>query len=250
LDRGFLLDEGFPDDAVAVVGNTVVDATLAARREASGSTIFDTYPQLRSGRFIRICLHRRENTNDRARFTCYFDAIEMLLRKGYSILWIHLKGTEWALREWGLDDRLVALRAEFPDTLLSTPVWPLYGDVIAALLNCALLATDSGSMQEEANVLEIPCVTLRFGSDRAESLIAGCNVLAPPLTPEFVTGVLEAAFAHREELKAEPLYGEDCARRLIDEVVARVRVGSGLFRSEEEVLRLPGSGSDWPTQDR
>lgn len=247
LDRKFLLGEGFPSDSISVVGNTVVDATLAARDRAAFSRIFETFPQLQTGEFIRVCIHRRENTNDRARFTCYFDAIEKLLRKGHSILWVSLKGTEWAVSNWGLSSRLESLVEEFPDNLIVTSVWPEYGDVIAALLKCALLATDSGSMQEEANTLGIPCVTLRFGTDRGESLLAGGNVLAPPLGAAFVAEVIESAVLHRADLRARPVYGTDCAARLVDEVLARVKVGSGLFRSEEDVLRLPGSESDWPT---
>ena len=66
LDRDFLLDEGFPADTIEVVGNTVVDATVAARADAARATVFETYPQLESGAFIRICIHRRENTDRRA----------------------------------------------------------------------------------------------------------------------------------------------------------------------------------------
>ena len=246
LNRRFLHNEGFPHDSIAVVGNTVVDATLAARERAVDSRILETYPQLRTGEFIRVCIHRRENTSDRARFTCYFDAFESLLRKGYSVLWVSLKGTEWALENWDLASRLESLAAEFPQTLIVTSVWPEYADVIAAFLSCALLTTDSGSIQEEANTLGIPCVTLRFGTDRGESLLAGGNVLAPPVSAEFVAEVIESAFADRANLRAEPVYGTDCASRLVDEVLARTKVGSGLFRSEEEVLRLPGTDSDWP----
>jgi UDP-N-acetylglucosamine 2-epimerase (non-hydrolysing) len=247
LDRTFLLDEGFPADSIVVVGNTVVDAVRSARERARSSRILETFPQLRSNEFIRVCIHRRETTADRARFTCYFDAVEMLLRKGRSVLWVSLKGTEWALNAWGLETRLKSLAEEFPDTLIVTSVWPEYADVIAAFLSCALIVTDSGSMQEEANILGVPCVTLRFGSDRAESVLAGGNVLAPPLSPSFVATVIDAALDHRAELRAEPLYGDDCAARLVDEVVARVRVPGGLFRSEEDVLRLAGTDWSWPS---
>ena len=53
-------------------------------------------------------------------------------------------------------------------------------DVVAAMSMCAVIVTDSGSIVEEANVLEVPCVTLRFGSDRSETFLAGSNFLAPP----------------------------------------------------------------------
>jgi UDP-N-acetylglucosamine 2-epimerase (non-hydrolysing) len=247
LDRRFLLSEGYPADAIAVVGNTVVDALDFIAPQVEASPVVRDYPPLASGQFIRMCIHRRENTQDRERFTCYFDAIENLLRSGHSVLWVLLRGTQRALDSWDLQGRLKALEQEFPDTFITRGLWPEYHDGIAALRACALLATDSGSMQEEANALEIPCVTLRFGTDRGESLLAGGNVLAPPLSPGFVTQVIESAFANRADLRAEPLYGTNCSARLVDEVLLRTKLGSGVFRSEEEVLRLPGSDSDWPT---
>ena len=52
---------------------------------------------------------------------------------------------------------------------------------VAAMSMCAVIVTDSGSIVEEANVLQVPCVTLRFGSDRSETFLAGSNFLAPPI---------------------------------------------------------------------
>jgi len=238
LDREFLLHEGFPEDTIEVVGNTVVDATEAARRDGAQATIFQTYPQIRGGRFIRICIHRRENTEDRHRFTVLFDAMETLVRTGRSVLFIRLFGTEAAIDEHGLRHRLDALEAEFPDTFISSEVWPHYRDVIAAMLECALVATDSGSMQEEMNILGVPCVTLRFGTDRGESLLAGGNVLAPPVDAGFVTAVIEGALAHPELGEVGNIYGEKASAKLVDGVLARAVPGWGLFRSEEARLGL------------
>ncbi len=241
LDRDFLIDEGFPADTIEVTGNTVVDATRAARSDADAVTVFDDYPQLRGGRFVRICIHRRENTEDEQRFRVLFDALERLVRAGRQVLFIRLFGTDAALARFGLSGRLAALEAEFPDTFISSPVWKNYRDVVAAMLECAVVATDSGSMQEEMNILGIPCVTLRFGSDRGETLLAGGNVLAPPVDAGFVAQVIEQAMEHPELGRAEQLYGEDVSRRIVDGVLARAVPGSGLFRAEEARLGLPGS---------
>lgn len=54
------------------------------------------------------------------------------------------------------------------------------------LVNAGLVMTDSGSMQEEANVVGVPCVTLRFGSDRTETILAGANIIAPPVNSRLI----------------------------------------------------------------
>jgi UDP-N-acetylglucosamine 2-epimerase (non-hydrolysing) len=93
-------------------------------------------------------------------------------------------------------------------------------------------------MQEEMNVLGIPCVTLRYGTDRAETLLAGANVLAPPIDSEFVAEIVEGAVAHPELGGVASLYGDQVSKRLVDEVLARLQPGTGLFRDEGERLGL------------
>jgi UDP-N-acetylglucosamine 2-epimerase (non-hydrolysing) len=236
LVRDFLLDEGFPADTIEVVGNSVADATVAARADAARATVFDDYPQLRSGEFIRICIHRRENTTDVKRFRVLFDALEQLVRSGRSVLLISLFGTETAIDTFGLRPRVEALQAEYPDTFIYSLVWPHYRDVIAAMLECALVATDSGSMQEEMNILGIPCVTLRFGTDRGESLLAGGNVLAPPIDSGFVATVIEHALEDARLRDVGNIYGTDASKQIVDGVLARLVPGHGLFRAEEARL--------------
>jgi UDP-N-acetylglucosamine 2-epimerase (non-hydrolysing) len=121
-------------------------------------------------------------------------------------------------------------------------VWKNYRDVVAAMRECAAVATDSGSMQEEMNILGIPCVTLRFGSDRGETLLAGGNVLAPPVDAGFVAHVIEQAMRHPELGTAEQLYGDQVSRRIVDGVLARAVPGRGLFRPEEARLGLGEAG--------
>jgi UDP-N-acetylglucosamine 2-epimerase (non-hydrolysing) len=53
------------------------------------------------------------------------------------------------------------------------------------------VVTDSGSMQEEANIVGTPCVTVRFGSDRTETILEGCNIIAPPVNSELIADIVK-----------------------------------------------------------
>ena len=238
LDREFLLSEGFSAGKIAVVGNSVVDATLASLQEAEKSTIFKKYPQLLSGRFIRICIHRRENTSDEFRFKTLIELIVKLVKSGESVLFISLFGTEEALDKWGQREVIERLASEYPETFIYSDVWPYYRDVIAAMNKCALVATDSGSMQEEMNVLHVPCATLRFGSDRGESFLAGSNIPVPPVDVDFMLEIIRGAINNKQMRKAPMIYGENVSARLVDEVLSRVNPETGLFISEEDRLGL------------
>jgi UDP-N-acetylglucosamine 2-epimerase (non-hydrolysing) len=238
LDREFMLAEGFTPDTIEVVGNTVADATFQAIEDSEKSTIFDKYPQLENGKFVRFCIHRRENTQDEKRFTVLIDAMEKLVRSGESVLLISLFGTEEAIDKFGLRERITALAAEYPETFIYSDVWPYYRDVIAAMRKCAAIATDSGSMQEEMNILGVPCVTLRFGSDRGESVLAGGNIQAPPIDSDFVVEIIKGAMNNERMASVGNIYGTDVSKRLIDGVLSRADESTGLFQTEESRLKL------------
>jgi UDP-N-acetylglucosamine 2-epimerase (non-hydrolysing) len=234
----FLIDEGFPPDRVVVTGNTVADATVSAIADSQNSTIFEKYPQLKGGNFIRYCIHRRENTQDKKRFTILIESMEKLIKEGKNILFISLFGTESAIDNFGLRDKINALVKDYPDNFIYSDVWPYYRDVIAAMRECAAVATDSGSMQEEMNILGIPCVTLRFGSDRGESIIAGGNVLAPPIDSDFIVEIVKGAINNQEMKSIGNIYGENVSEKIVESVLNILNKGKRMFQTEEERLGL------------
>ncbi len=236
LDRMFLESEGFPEDRIFVVGNSVVDATQEALANAEQSDIFARYPLLEKGDFIRFCIHRRENCISETRFRAIYDAMKSLIVDGKTVLLISLFQTESAIDRFGLREEVEQLKADHPNFIYSS-VWPLYTDVIAAMSKAAVCATDSGSMQEEMNVLGVPCVTLRFGSDRSESAIAGGNLIAPPVDGTLIRRMIDFAW-NNEEMRTTPkLYGENVSARCID-AVEEVLAKGEVFRNEEERLCL------------
>jgi UDP-N-acetylglucosamine 2-epimerase (non-hydrolysing) len=236
LDREFMLSEGFPADRIFVVGNSVVDATAEAVERIDQSTIFDRYPPLAEGNFVRFCIHRRENCVSERRFRSIYGALKTLVEAGRTVLLINMNQTKLALERFGLQADVEDL-ARTHRNFVFTEVWPEYGDVVAAMSRAAVCATDSGSMQEEMNALGVPCVTLRFGSDRSESAIAGGNLIAPPVDPKLIASMIEYAWDNEEMRRAPKLYGEAVSEKCIDAVEGVLAEGE-VFRTEEERLRL------------
>lgn len=234
LDRQFLISEGYPEDRIFVVGNSVVDATHEALRNSENSSIFERYPILERGDFVRFCIHRRENCISETRFRAIYDAMKSLIHEGRTVLLISLFQTENAFDRYGLKDEVEKMAAEYANFVYS-PVWPLYTDVIAAMNKAAVCATDSGSMQEEMNVLGVPCVTLRFGSDRAESAINGGNLIAPPVDSQLIRRVIDFAWDNRDMRNAPKIYGENVSSNCITAVEDVLAKGE-VFRTEEERL--------------
>ena len=239
LDREFMMSEGFSEDRIFVVGNSVADATVEALKKAEKAgraKIFEKYPMLEDGEFVRFCIHRRENCVSERRFRAIYDAMKGLILDGKKVLLINMNQTKMALEKFGLAKELEQLAKDHKNFILSD-VWSEYGDVIAAMSKAAVCATDSGSMQEEMNIMGIPCVTLRFGSDRSESAIAGGNLIAPPIDAALIRAMIDYAWDNKEMRSAPKLYGENVSAKCIDAVEAVLAKGE-VFRGEEERLQI------------
>lgn len=236
LDREFMLGEGFCNDRIFVVGNSVADATREAMDRMDTSTVFERHPELADGNFVRFCIHRGENCSNEKRFRAIYDAMKAMVEDGKKVLLISLFKTEQALENFGLKAEVEQLNKDH-DNFIYSPVWAEYVDVIAAMSRAAVCATDSGSMQEEMNVMGVPCVTLRFGSDRPESAINGGNLIAPPIDAGLIKSMVEYAWNNETMKNAPKIYGDNVSSKCIDKV-EDVLKNSEVFRAEEERIGL------------
>jgi len=185
---------------------------------------------------VRFCIHRGENCSNEKRFRAIYDAMKSLVEDGRKVLLISLFKTEAALKNFGLKDEVDQLNADH-DNFIYSPVWAEYVDVIAAMSKAAVCATDSGSMQEEMNVMGIPCVTLRFGSDRSESAMNGGNLIAPPVDSGAIKAMVEYAWDNADMKNASKIYGTEVSAKCIDAVESVLKTG-GVFRADEERLQF------------
>ena len=235
LYREQLIAEGVEPSKVEVTGNTIADATLAAIEKSKTSDIFTHYPMLENGDFIMMSIHRRENIYDLKRFTAIMESVELLIANGYVVLFLSLLSTEDAIDKYGFREDIERWQKEYPDHFIYSKAWAIHKDVIAAMRKAGAVVSDSGGFQEEANIVGVPSVTVRFGSDRSESFFAGSNIPAPPLSKEFIYEVIKGAYNNKAMQKGN-LYGENVAEKIIDGVLSRLHKDTGLFLTEEQRL--------------
>jgi len=162
--------------------------------------------------------------------------MKSLIEDGRKVLLISMIQTEAAFKRFGLEEGVKALAKKHKNFVYS-PVWAEYVDVVTAMSKAAVCATDSGSMQEEMNVMGIPCVTLRFGSDRSESILCGGNIIAPPVDAALIKKIIEFAWDNQQMRKVPKIYGKDVSKKCIDAVEKVLKEGDP-FRTEEDRLKL------------
>ena len=215
-----LKSEGYQDDTIFLVGNSIVDAIELKRREKPEESVFDVYPQLEEGDdWIRVDIHRRGNLLE-GRFKAIIGAVKDLVKDGYNVVFIEMTATRAALEHYNLRDELIKL-AEDHRNFLFTGLWPSYGHVIEFLESgkCFAEYTDSGSMQEELNEIdETMCLTARFNTDRPETAFdAKTNILVPPISRDFIHGFIKHIHSDKENLSEsnKKLYGEKVGELIV-----------------------------------
>jgi UDP-N-acetylglucosamine 2-epimerase (non-hydrolysing) len=166
--KQIMIDEGIPTDKIFMTGNTIVDAVywslgLAERK----SSILDRL-NLTAHDYFLVTIHRQENVDNKIRFKSILEGLQRVSESfDFPVFYpIHPRAKK-QMEIFGLK----------PKGLIF--IEPL--DYINFLLlesKAKLVLTDSGGVQEETCILNVPCVTLRDNTERPETLEVGSNILA------------------------------------------------------------------------
>ncbi|MDQ3884514.1 MAG: UDP-N-acetylglucosamine 2-epimerase [Thermoproteota archaeon] len=204
LNRDNLIREGYPEDFIHVVGNSVVDAIDIKRKEKPHQSIFSFYPQLERDYWIRIDIHRRENLTQKRFMSIIGGLVELIENTDKKVVLVMLNATVAALKQYGLEFKLQKLADQYAGKFLMTPLWKEYAHVIEFLDSgrCWAEMTDSGSMQEELLYFpKVTSLTVRLNTDRPETIFnANSNLLVPPLNAGWIVSTVNEAYNSQEGL--------------------------------------------------
>jgi UDP-N-acetylglucosamine 2-epimerase (non-hydrolysing) len=119
--------------------------------------------------FAFATLHRKELTDRPSRIVSALDAFAQLGQTIKLVFAIHPRTLD-AMSRAGL------LQSSWPTINFIEPVGPL--ESLSYIKYASVILTDSGCIQEEAAILETPCVTVRENTERHQTIDAGINILS------------------------------------------------------------------------
>ena len=90
-----------------------------------------------------------------------------------------------------------------------------YLDFLNLMTHAAVVLTDSGGIQEETTVLNIPCVTLRDSTERPITLTEGTNVLVHDDPEKIIDAVWKALNGQSKRSACPALWDGHTAERII-----------------------------------
>lgn len=213
-----LLAEGFSRKNLIITGNTVVDACfrhleIAKKRDFEEESLKKLNID-DMGNILTLTMHRAENVDIKERVTSIIEALKQLSEVDI-IFPIHPR-TKHALEEFGLFDELNNL----DHIHIVKPIG--YLDFLLLTSKSTMILTDSGGLQEEAITLDIPALTLRYNTERPETVSAGGNILVGANTDMIVENsrkiLNDNDFAEKMRNAPNP-YGEgDAAVKTVDAI--------------------------------
>jgi UDP-N-acetylglucosamine 2-epimerase (non-hydrolysing) len=203
-----LAREGIDRKRVRFVGNVIIDSLLRAHPT-------DALTRLGLGTrgYALATLHRPTNVDTREALEGTVDALATIAARLPLLFPVHPRTVARA-KSSGLDERLRST----PGLRLVEPLG--YNDFVTLMSSATLVATDSGSIQEETTALGIPCLTLRQSTERPITVTEGTNVIVGLDRVKIARSVDEILAGRRPRGRVPEGWDGHAADRIVDAIEA------------------------------
>ena len=203
---GHLGNEGVDVDKVRFVGNPMIDTLLKHRDRFDAAPVRDAngLPE----RIAVSTLHRPANVDDPQVAQRIVDGLKRVAGTIDVAIPLHPRGRQ----------RLADLGLVSGDGI--HVIDPLgYVEFLSLVAGAQLVITDSGGVQEETTILEVPCLTVRPNTERPVTITHGTNRL---ITPDELAPAAEAVLAGEVVFPVQrpPLWDGFAGERCADAIVA------------------------------
>jgi UDP-N-acetylglucosamine 2-epimerase (non-hydrolysing) len=154
--------EGVEAKKIHFVGNVMIDTLLKHRKKAA------ELKMEKPKQYALVTLHRPSNVDDPAVLGRILEAIHEISKSIPVIFPIHPR-TAKCVREFGLS--LNGIKTMDPLGYL---------EFLNLTSTATVVLTDSGGLQEETTILGVPCLTLRYNTERPVTITYGTNMMVGP----------------------------------------------------------------------
>ncbi len=210
--------EGIPAEKIFLVGDVMVDSLLYNKDKAAQRKVLSQMG-LGKGQYAVLTLHRPENVDHESNLTKIALALEEISQRIPILFPCHPR-TRKTISQFGLSHFFQFADSNLPasvgsnGTHLLTPLG--YLDFLQLMIDSKFVLTDSGGIQEETTVLDIPCITLRNTTERPITLSQGTNVLAGNDTQNIVKEAFKILDGRGKKGTSPQLWDGRAAERIVE----------------------------------
>ncbi len=198
LQKQFLLNEGVDEEKIKVVGNTIIDSiNFIKNQDEKVSKMINE----KENYDVLITIHRVKNTVNQSKLMEILFCINKMLSDNNlkAVFPIHPR-----------TKKLIKKEVIFNRIHFMQPVH--YGKIIDLIANSKFIITDSGGLQEEACILNTPCITLRNSTERQETLNLNSNKLVKTINELNLNDAV--IWALNNDVSWEHPYGENVSSKI------------------------------------
>jgi UDP-N-acetylglucosamine 2-epimerase (non-hydrolysing) len=207
-----LLREGHAQDQIHLVGNVMIDTLfhmLPRAKQLDGPGRFG----LRAGQYGVVTLHRPANVDDQEVLSGLVDVLVEVSSDIPLVFPVHPRTAERLARA-GLRERM--------DRASGLQILPPLGylDFLSLTSQARVIVTDSGGLQEESTVLDIPCLTMRPNTERPVTVEIGTSMLIGSDPDKLRQNLLAVLDGKYEQGSCPELWDGRAAGRIAELLVA------------------------------
>jgi UDP-N-acetylglucosamine 2-epimerase (non-hydrolysing) len=206
-----LLREGISPKKIHLVGHVMIDTLLRNKEKAKKSNILNLL-NLNGDDFAVLTLHRPSNVDDPVVFARILEAIKIIQNDIPVIFPVHPR-TRKNLESGSLGEHANQL----PGFRLTEPLG--YLDFLKLMSNAKVVLTDSGGIQEETTILQIPCLTLRENTERPVTTEIGTNQIVGTNPTTIIQAYKRAVNGALRRPAIPPLWDGHAAERIVKTIL-------------------------------
>ncbi len=202
-----LKDIGIKDNAIIMVGNTMID-TLTANYDKLKKPLIYKNLNLASGKYIVLTMHRPKNVDEETKLEAFLTEIINSSNNLPIIFPVHPR----------TNNIISKLNLNFKNLHLIEPLGYLEFNYLVKHSFCVI--TDSGGITEETTFMKIPCLTLRDNTERPETITLGTNELVGT-NPKNIKKALDKIFeGNWKEGRIPQFWDGKTSERIIDHILS------------------------------
>ncbi len=196
--------EGVPLEKIFFVGNVMIDTLLKYKEIAIKSKIIDKL-NLKKNMYVVLTMHRPSNVDDKDTFQGIINALKKISRDIKIIFPIHPR-TKKQIQKYKYKDFFDVVKCIEPVG---------YIDFLGLMINSKLVITDSGGIQEETTILDVPCLTIRENTERPVTIKEGTNILVGVSEQSIIEETKKILDGDLKEGKCPKLWDGRSAQRIV-----------------------------------
>src|SRR5262249_31196499 len=206
--------EGVPEEKIFFVGNVMID-TLLTHRDRAGRLGMPRRFGLTPGDYALVTLHRPSNVDDPEALGGMLEVFVDLQTRLPVVFPVHPR-TWRRLSDCGFVERVRSAG----NLIIVEPLG--YLEFLGLLAQARMVLTDSGGIQEEATILEVPCLTLRNNTERPVTIAEGTNELVGTSPERILTAARRVLHGEVKNGHRPGLWDGRAAERIVRVLCDRV----------------------------